>query len=87
MSEERLLIALDNDLIARQSLSPKQREILQRRDELVEERTRELGPSATYEEKARVLVYVQSVIPGSTEVVEKYEAIFSELESTTSSDE
>lgn len=84
MSEERLLTALGNDLIARQSLSPKQREILQRRDDLVDERTRKLGPSATYEEKTRVLEDVQSMIPGSRDVVEKYKAIFSELESAGS---
>lgn len=84
MSEERLLIAVNNDFRARQSLSPEESEILQLRDKRVNERTKELGEAATYEEKARVLEDVQSVIPGSAEAVEKYEVIFSELESTSS---
>jgi len=82
MSEERLLIALDNDFIARQSLRPEERRILQLHDERVNERTEELGESATYGEMTRVLRDVQSMIPGSAEVIEKYEGIFRELEST-----
>jgi len=64
MSEERLLIAVNNDFLARQSLSSDEREILQSHDERVDELTEALGESATYGEKARVLEEVQFMIPG-----------------------